>query len=235
MGLFNRLFTSKEELIYRDDKGNQHRLSSEQYGEICVIWGVKAEKWATMQLGLFGSVRMYPDIIAKIHKNPHIVNKYGTAFSVAAYCCYPVIRLGISNEFFKGAMQGVKNTILQGGQLFNGHPSNPSYYQNLVSEASQYTATFLEMAGMEFEENYDPMLLGVSGACAKLFIDLQKEYAGLQLEEFVPYISNGTFENPVIMESQKKDQESLIRYAFSDGVTKFIKATDESRNLILIK
>ena len=248
MGLFNWLTTPKAELLYTDDQGNQHRLTTEQYGNKCVEWAVGMGKMNSRELGAFGKVRNSPDVIAKIRHVPFIAVAHGTAFFVAVCCTYPVIRLGISNELFKDIMQGVKNTILGGGYLFNGHPTTPEYLHQLTSEVSQYTAILLETAGVANQLNQDRMLFGVGGACQRLIVALDHEYAGVPVpqesndDEAAPTTKStggnwgdGSFKNPAIEATRSVDSETLLASTFANAATQFVKGTDSRRSLVLLQ
>lgn len=179
MGLFDRPKIQKAAILYTDEHGIQHHLTAEQYGEKCVEWAVGLGRLKSQNLAAFGKVRNQPDLIAKISQEPFIAATHGTAYFVAVYCTYPVIRFGISNELFKGIISGIQNAILNGSYFSSNQHTSTEYLNQLVTAVSQYTAILLESAGMANLPNQDRMLFGISGACQQLLVALNHEYAGV--------------------------------------------------------
>lgn len=179
MGLFDWPTTQKADILHTDEHGNRHHLTAEQYGQKCVEWAIGLGKLKSQNLAAFGKVRNNQDLIAKISQVPFIAATHGTAFFVAVYCTYPVIRLGISNELFKGIILGAQNAILSGSYFSSGQHTSTDYLNQLVTAVSQYTAILLESAGMANLPNQDRMLFGIGGACQQLLVALNHEYAGV--------------------------------------------------------
>lgn len=180
MGLFDWMAAPKAAILYTDEKG-QHQLTAEQYGEKCVNWAKGMGQLKTQQLVAFGKVRNEPDLIAKLRQEPFIATAHGTAFFAAVYCAYPVIRLGISNELFKGIMQGAYNAFLKSSNTSEAQPSSTEYLNQLGSEFSQYSAVLLETAGMASQPDQDRMLFGIRGASHRLFDMLELQYAEVEV------------------------------------------------------
>ena len=234
MGLFDWLNAPTAEILYIED-GNRHELTASQYGEKCVEWGVGMGSVKMMELKAFGSERKSIDLLAKISHEPSVATTHSAAFFVAVYCSYPVIRLGVSNEQFKGIMEGCRLKILGGGILFADHSSSQEYLSYFSGIVGQYSATIFEVAGIASQKEQDQMLTGIGGACQKLLSTLEEKYSNIHVEQSNKSLdpSQMTF-NPIIRKSMDIDADTLIISTLSNVAVQFVKSTDESGNISLL-
>lgn len=245
MGLFNWFTTPAVSLIHTDEQGNEHCLTSEQYGEKCVVWAVGMAKAKSIELCAFGRVRNTQDTLAKIPEAPQIAIAHGTAFFVAVYSTYPVIRLGISNEMFKGIVQGVNNSI-RGGNYLAGHAISQEKLGALISDVGQCIAILLETAGRTNQPDQDRMLFGIGGACQRLLDTLNHEYTAVSIKQKNEVIErvpkdksslgnwfDGSYKNPAIEATRKIDSTTLLASTYANAATQFVKGTDGHRSLFL--
>ena len=101
---------------------------------------------------------------------------------------------------------------------------------------------------LEAVREEDCALFGVGGACQRLIVALDKEYAGVpvpQKSEDNEVASttkslggnffDGSFRNPAIEATRSVDSETLLASTFANAATLFVKGADSRRSLILLQ